>query len=193
DATGTGGAGGAGGDATGTGGGGAGGSVAMVCNNSAVVTAGGSEANCGAKTNWKATAMPTPPKGLDGIPDNALLPQYAIDGMPSTRYSSGMTMADGFYFQVDLGAAKMVSGITVDTSEGMDTTDVADGYEVGLSTDGTNFTTVASCMYNAAPMEVINFTATMARYVRYTNKGAPGPNNGPTSWLSIHEFDILCN
>jgi DNA-binding SARP family transcriptional activator len=50
-----------------------------------------------------------------------------------------------------------------------------------------------SCMYDAAPVEVINFKATMARYVRYTNKGAPGPLNGPTSWIAIHELDILCN
>jgi hypothetical protein len=163
----------------------------MACMNMAVVTAGGSEANCGAKTNWVASAMPTPPMGLDAIPNNQLLPQYAIDGMEGTRYSSGMTMAPGFYFQVDLGSMKMVSGITVDTMS--DPLDVADGYQVGLSTDGTNFTTVSMCASNAAPVEVINFKATAARYVRYTNEGAPGPANGATSWLSIHEFDILCN
>ena len=161
--------------------------------NSTVVTAGGSEATCGAKTGWKATAMPTPASGFDGIADKYLLPKYAIDGDTTTRYSSGMTMANGFYFQVDLGAAKMVSGITVDTSEGADITDVANGYDVGLSTDGTTFTTISTCPYGAAPKEVINFKATSARYVRYTNKGAPGPKNGPTSWMSIHEFDILCN
>ena len=32
----------------------------------------------------------------------------------------------------------MVSGITVDTSQGADTFDVANGYDVGLSTDGTD-------------------------------------------------------
>jgi hypothetical protein len=165
----------------------------MTCMNSTVVTAGGAETNCTAKTMWKATAMPTPPSKYLNIPDTQLQPMYAIDGNTGTRYSSGMTMAAGFYFQVDLGAAKMVSGITVDTSEGADATDVANGYDVGLSTDGNTFTTVATCMSNAAPMEVVNFKATMARYVRYTNKGAPGPNNGATSWLSIHEFDILCN
>ena len=52
---------------------------------------------------------------------------------------------------------------------------------------------MASCAYNAAPLEVINFAATPARYVRYTNHNAPGPRNGPISWLSIHELDILCN
>jgi beta-glucosidase len=117
---------------------------------------------------------------------------YAIDGMATTRYSSGMPMAAGDYFQVDLGSTKMISGIIVDTSS--DPTDVANGYDVTLSTDGTTFgNPVATCMYNAAPMEVINFTATMARYVRYTNKGAPGLANGPTSWLSIHEFSVICN
>ena len=163
------------------------------CNNSAVVTAGGAEATCTAKTTWKGTAMPTPPSGYLGINDMYLQPQYAIDGVAATRYSSGMTLAAGFYYQVDLGAAKMVSGITVDTNVGMDLMDVANGYDVGLSTDGTTFTTVATCAYNAAPTEVINFKATSARYVRYTNKAGPGPKNGATSWMSIHEFDIRCN
>jgi F5/8 type C domain len=185
---------GAAGDQGGAGTTGAAGSVAaMACSNGVVVSAGGMESNCTAKTTWKATAMPTPPSKYKGIADTQLQPQYAIDGMTTTRYSSGMTMAAGFYFQVDLGAAKMVSGITVDTSEGADTADVANGYEVGLSLDGKTFTPIASCLYAAAPMEIVNFKATMARYVRYTNKGAPGPSNGLTSWMAIHELDILCN
>jgi hypothetical protein len=170
---------------------GTGGATSMVCMNSTVKTAGGAESKCTVKTTWVATAMPTPASGLDGISNTLLQPQYAIDGSTTTRYSSGATMAPGFYFQVDLGAAKLVSGITVDTSEGSDVTDVAQAYEVDLSTDGTTFTKVASCLYPAAPMETINFTATMARYVRYINN-APAPT-GKTSWLSIHEFDILCN
>ena len=75
----------------------------------------------------------------------------------------------------------------------IDHQDVADGYDVGLSMDGITFTTVATCAFNAAPMEIINFKATMGRYVRYTNKGPPGPKNGATSWMSIHELDIRCN
>jgi len=199
DATGAAGTTGAGGDmgtagagaAGTTGAAGAGGTPApMVCMNSSA-TATGMEANCPAKTGWMATAMPTPASGLDGISNTLLQPKYAIDGNTATRYSSGATMAPGFYFQVDMGAAKMVSGITVDTSEGADVTDVAQAYEVDLSTDGTNFTKVASCMYPAAPMEVVDFTPTMARYVRYMNTAASA--TGATSWMSIHEFDILCN
>jgi hypothetical protein len=181
---------GAAGGTAGAGTAGAGGATVMACANSTVVSAGGMESKCTAKTMWVATAMPSPAHRGD-IPDTALFPKYAIDGMIATRYSSGATMAPGFYFQVDLGAAKMVSGIIVDTSEGVDAPDVAQGYEVGLSTDGIAFTPVKSCMSAAAPMEVVNFTATMARYVRYTNMGAPP--NGATSWMSIHEFDILCN
>ncbi|HVZ75056.1 MAG TPA: discoidin domain-containing protein [Polyangia bacterium] len=176
-----------------TGSGGTGGSASMVCMNSVVVSAGGSEANCPAKTTWKATANPTPASNFDGINNMYLQPQYAIDGMAATRYSSGATLAANFYFQVDLGVAKTVSGITVDTNVGTDTMDVANGYDVSVSTDGTNFTVVKSCAYNAAPTEVINFASTTARYIRYINKGAPGPGNGPTSWMSIHEFDIICH
>jgi beta-glucosidase len=133
---------------------------------------------------------------LYNIPDNQLLAPYAIDGSTTTRFTSGKTMADGFYFQVDLGAAKKISGIVVTTTlNATDSTyDVADGYEVGLSTDGTTFTKVAGCTTSAAPVETINFTATMARYVRYTAKGGPvSPPNSATAWLSIHEFNVLCN
>ncbi|HEX4460993.1 MAG TPA: discoidin domain-containing protein, partial [Polyangia bacterium] len=171
--------------------GGTAGATVMVCANSTVVSAGGTAANCGPTSGWTATAMPTPASKLDGIMDNLLQPQYAIDGDPATRYSSGATMMNGDYFQVDLGSAKMVSGITVDTSEGSDITDVANGYEVDLSTDGTNFTKIVGCAFPAAPMETIYFTATSARYVRYMDLGPP--SNGGTSWLSIHEFTVTCN
>jgi hypothetical protein len=190
-ATGTAGASGTAG-ATGTAGStGTAGATVMTCMNSAVKTAGGLESLCPAKTTWKATAVPTPASKFDGIMDTLLQPQYAIDGNTTTRYSSGATMAPGFYFQVDLGVAKLVSGITVDTNEGADITDVAQAYEVDLSTDGTTFTKVVGCAFPAAPTEVINFTATMARYIRYVNEGAPPAPK--TSWMSIHEFDILCN
>jgi F5/8 type C domain len=172
---------------------GAAGTVAtpVACANMTVITAGGAEATCPAKTTWVATANPTPASKFDGIADTQLQPKYAIDGDTTTRYSSGAMMAPGFYFQVDLGKSVMVSGITVDTSEGADVTDVAQAYEVELSTDGTMFTPIAMCASPAAPMEVINFKATMARYVRYTNTAASA--TGASSWLSIHEFDILCN
>jgi hypothetical protein len=48
-------------------------------------------------------------------------------------------------------------------------------------------------MYSAVPIETVNFQATMARYVRYTNEGPPGPMNSATGWWSIYEFDIKCN
>ncbi|HSZ83419.1 MAG TPA: discoidin domain-containing protein, partial [Polyangia bacterium] len=169
----------------------------MICMNSTVVTQGGTQANCGPQSGWTATAMPTPNSGLDGIMDNQLLPKYAIDGSLTTRYSSGMTMAAGDYFQVDLGATKMVSGIIVTSTENMDGTyDVADGYTVGLSTDGNNFTTVSTCAAgsSASSVETVNFAATMARYVRYTNMGPPiAPPSSATAWLSIQEFDVTCN
>jgi F5/8 type C domain len=179
----------------GTAGAGTAGATVVACMNSTVVSAGGNEANCGAKTGWTATAMPTPASGFDQIQDNQLLPKYAIDGSLTTRYTSGKTMASGYYLQVDLGAAKMVSGIVVTSTMNMDGTfDVADGYTVGLSTDGNTFTTVGTCATSASSVETINFTATSARYVRYTNMGPPvAPPNSATAWLSIQEFDVTCN
>ena len=83
--------------ATGTGGNtGAGG--ATVCMNSTVKTAGGLETTCPAKTGWVATALPTPPSGLDGISNTLLQPPYAIDGNTGTRYSSGNDDGAGLLF-----------------------------------------------------------------------------------------------
>jgi glucosylceramidase len=96
------------------------------------------------------------------------------------------------YLQVDLGSAKMVSGVTIDV--GGDTGDIANGWDVSLSTDGTTFTSVASCTAPAQAQLIVNFTATNARYVRYTCKGAPGAANATlTAWMSIAEVDIACN
>jgi hypothetical protein len=160
-----------------------------ICMNSAVWTPGGSESNCPAKALWVATALPTPPSGLDGIPDSELLPSYAIDGDLTTRYSSGTPAEAGDYFQVDLGATAMVSGITVSETTS-DDLDVAEGYAVEVSTDGDAWTTVASCTLPAQNVEVVNWVAVRARYVRYTNLG---PSVNGTNWFSIHELDVICN
>jgi hypothetical protein len=183
-------------DATGTGGpidapgtSGAGGTTTGICMNNTVWTPGGRESNCPAKAGWVATALPTPPSGLDGISDAELLPQYAIDGDLTTRYSSGATAAAGDYFQVDLGATAMVSGITVSESVG-DVADVARGYTVEVSTDGIAWTTVASCGLPAQRVEVVNWAAVRARYVRYTNTVTIVNN---TTWFAINELDVICN
>jgi hypothetical protein len=153
------------------------------------VSPGASELNCTPRAAWAATATPTPPSGLFGIPDNQLQPQYAIDGNPATRYSSGATKAAGYFLQVDLGKANLISGITVDVAT--EVNDVANGYLVSLSSDGLTFTPVAYCAAVASPFEVINFKPTFARYVRYTNLGPPPP--GSTAWLTIHEVGIICH
>jgi len=157
------------------------------CMNSTVQTAGGSKAMCPAKTGWVATAMPTPPSGLDGLPDNELLPPYAINDILTNRYTSGAPGVAGDYFQVDMGAIAMVSGIVVTETT---LTDMAEGYTVQVSTDGTAWTTVASCVFAASTVEVINWAAMPARYVRYTNTVNFADT---TSWFSINEFDITCD
>jgi hypothetical protein len=157
--------------------------------NTAIVTAGGSAAKCPARTAWKGTANPTPASMLDGIANNLLQPPYAIDGDDTTRYSSGTPGVGTEWYQIDLGSAAMVSGIIVDVGTGADITDVSNSYKVELSTDATNWTTVATCAYPAQRSETINFAAKSARYIRYDNTSALPM----AKWWSIHEIAVICN
>jgi hypothetical protein len=165
-----------------------GGGAPAVCMNSTVFTPGGSMANCPPESTWKATAMPTPPSHFLGISDSELQPQYAIDGDPTTRYSSGQNQMGTEWFEVDLGRAVMVSGISISEGATPDsTTDVARAYKVEVSLDGSTWTTVSTCTFAAQPDEVINFAAVMARYIRVDQTGTTC-----VYWWSIHEFTVVC-
>jgi hypothetical protein len=177
---------------TGAAGDGAAGAAAVACDLSAVVTAGGSASKCPAMTAWTATAMPDGTANPFNLAETIRLPKYAIDGSMTTRYSSGSAGVGTEYFQVDLGSMVNVSGITTYTK---DATDGAAAYKVELSTDGTNWTTVATCALSAsANNQVINFASKPARYIKFDQTGTIyDPAAGATHWWSIWEFGVVCN
>ncbi|HWI05897.1 MAG TPA: discoidin domain-containing protein, partial [Solirubrobacteraceae bacterium] len=84
----------------------------------------------------------------------------ANDGDSSTRWNSARD-PDNQWWQVDLGSAR-----TVDTVELNWHSNYAKTYEILTSTDGTNFTRVASVSLDVAGLKRTTFPATSARYVR---------------------------
>jgi len=101
---------------------------------------------------------------------NVGLPLSAIDGMASTRYTSGTGQAGSTWFQIDLGAATEIDGVNLDSAASSG--DFAASYEVQVSTDGSTWTSVACG--SGAPTTDIGFAPQTARYVRILQRGSKG-------------------
>ena len=128
---------------------------------------------------WTATAS-----DCSTTTDNNNPPVMALDGVLTTRFSTGQKMVDkvatgNFTYQVNLSSSVMIAGIKVESTVA---TDAAPQLMVEVSTDGTTWKKVA-CGTGAATTD-FSFAATAAQYVRLTQYG-PG-----TGWWSIHEFNV---
>jgi hypothetical protein len=147
---------------------------------------------CPTQACYVPTANPVPPAGLGGQPDNKLLPPYAIDGNPMTRYTTGMPGVPGDWFQVDLCRNVLVDGVNLNDT--VDTTDVAIAYNVEVSLDGVTWTQVASSSTPAPTNLTVTFAAVLARFVRFNQTGTlPVCGAGPGHcWWSIDEFTVSC-
>jgi len=124
------------------------------------------------RTGWTATASSS--AGGD-VPSNAL------DGSASTRWSTGTAMANGQYYQVDLGTARTFDQVTVDA--GGSTGDYPRGLSVQVSGDGASWTPVASATAVTAS-QTVTFAQQTARYLRLVQTGSS------TSWWSIAELTV---
>ncbi len=128
---------------------------------------------------------------LDGIPNNKLLPQYAVDGNTGTRYTSGLPGVAGDWFQVDLCRNVYVAGVNVNDT--VDTTDVAAAYNVQVSLDAVTWTQVAVSATPAPTNLTVTFAPVLARFVRFNQTGVlPNGAGGTGYWWSIDEFTVTC-
>jgi hypothetical protein len=140
--------------------------------------------NCGAaetgtvlsRTGWLAST--------NASPDSADAPANALDGVLTTRFSTDEPQAPGLYFEVDLGSAKTFNELEMDVP--YSTTDYARGYNVQVSTDGTAWTTVATCTGTGSP-EIVSFPAQTAQYVKVVLTTTAADN----WWWSIDEFNLF--
>ncbi|SEH57085.1 MULTISPECIES: discoidin domain-containing protein [unclassified Leifsonia] len=126
------------------------------------------------RTGWTPTASNTSP-----WPNDALT--HILDGDISTRYSSGASLTDGMWVQVDMGQEQTFDKVVVDS--GSSTSDYAPSADVQVSTDGTNWTTVGT-IATGQPVESVSFPSHTARYLRIVNTGSSG------SWWSIAELNV---
>jgi hypothetical protein len=143
---------------------------------------------CPAQACYVVSAVPAAAAGLDGIANDKLLPQYAVDGNTATRFSDGQAQMGGEYFQIDLCQKEYINEVEVNDT--VDTTDVATAYDVDVSLDGTCWETVANSQTPAAADQVIMFPTVLARFVRFVQTGNNVAASG--SWLSIDEINVDC-
>ena len=114
-------------------------------------------------------------------------PVYTLDGNYGTRYTTGAPQVAGQYFEVDLSTTpQKFSELRMETPGSA--MDYAGAYKVAVSTDGTTWTTVATCT-GASADEVVSFPTQTANYVEVVLTGPASPVSGGY-WWSIDEFNL---
>jgi hypothetical protein len=151
-------------------------------------------AGCPAQSCYLPSANPTADPATAGVSATLVLPQYAVDGQLTTRYSTGMPAVGMEWFQVDMCAVATISGVTLDDSN--DLTDQAAGYNVQVSMDGTTWSQVALAASVPAGTAVltVSFAPVTARYVRFNQTGTlpTSMRTGQPHWWSIDELNVTC-
>lgn len=125
-----------------------------------------------ARTGWTASADAT------GWGD---WPERALDGDPSTRWSSGREQTVGLTFTVDLGAARTFDEVSFDA--GSSTGDVPPGFVVRASHDGTSWWDVGWGR-GSGQKTVVHTDYQTARYIQVAITEADRERR----WWSISEF-----
>lgn len=127
------------------------------------------------------------------------LPQYAYDGNPSTMWHSSWdgdypTVEDGLWITLDLGQeVSDVSRITYLPRQNHDTNGTYTGYEVLVSSNGTDFTKVAEGTWTAdKTLKTATFPAVSARYVQLKATATQGNNDGENNkYASAAEIQLF--
>jgi glucosylceramidase len=129
-------------------------------------------------TAWSATANPDGPSDPCCSGDVAA---HAVDDDASTRWSTGAAQTPGQYLQVDLGRARPVRELVLDTGSG--TGDYPRGYTVTASKDGTHWTTVAAGS-GTGQLTTVSLTGARVRYLRVTLDASSD------SWWSVADVRV---
>jgi len=140
-----------------------------------------------------AQAMPTEPVALSRADwqvtasNNSAQANRAIDSQNDSRWTTVQSQRPGQTFTVDMSQSQPVTQIVILTLSGnASDNDHPRGYQVHLSTDGTNWATpVATGSGNVDGTTTINFPQQDARYVRLTQTSSDGFH-----WWSIHDLNI---
>jgi hypothetical protein len=116
--------------------------------------------------NWIATAFAQ--AGVDGVAN-------AVDGDPATTWRSGVPIAEGQAFILDLGTAQTFTRVVMDA--GVNWHDWPQNYTLAASLDGNTWTIIA--IGSGAPVTQVTFKPQTARYLKISAR--PGQTN-PRTW-----------
>ena len=108
-------------------------------------------------------------------------PQNAIDGSGG-RFSSDADQAPGMYWQVNMGSQQTFNEVVL--ASGGNTGDYANGYDVEVSNDGTNFTPVYFST-STGQTETATFSPQTAQYIRILLTAS-----STTNWWSMTSFTV---
>jgi glucosylceramidase len=112
----------------------------------------------------------------------------AIDGNPSTGFSSSAIQADGMYWQADLGSPRTFDELQMQAADSPG--DAAVSYDLQVSGNGTSWRTVAICAGTGDP-ETVSFPAQTARYIRVVDTVLlDGLSTSTASPWSIDELNL---
>jgi hypothetical protein len=125
------------------------------------------------RSGWTASASPSCSS------DTAA---KALDDQASTRFSTCQDQVNGQTFTLDMQAARLFSGLTLDA--GTSTGDYPRGYAVYATNDTTSWGTAIATGAGAGQLVSINFPTQNARYLKIVQTGTG------TKWWSIHELNV---
>jgi len=107
-----------------------------------------------------------------------------IDGLASTRWSTGTPQSAGQYITVDLNETLSFNRIVLDSSSSND--DYPRSYSVFVSSNGINWGTPLKSGISDRSITNIEFPNQIARHIKITQTG-----NNQNFWWSIHELNIF--
>ncbi|HEX4346355.1 MAG TPA: discoidin domain-containing protein [Vicinamibacterales bacterium] len=106
-----------------------------------------------------------------------------VDDVIGDRWSTGTNQVPGQYLQIDFGGTVSLTQVILDASNNAG--DYPRGYDIGLSANGTSFTSVGTGAPTAAVVTV-NFGAAQGRYLRINQTATANV------WWSINELHLAC-
>jgi len=149
---------------------------------------GGTATSCGASGTGESelsesgfTASTNAPSDTADAAQNAIT--NAVSDTSVTRFSSDEDQATGLTYEVNLGSPQAFNEIEM-ASPGSPT-DYATGYEVQVSSNGSTWTTVATCSGIGSP-DIASFPSQTAQYVQVVLTAAD-----TSYWWSFNQFLVM--
>jgi hypothetical protein len=113
-------------------------------------------------------------------------PSNAIDGNGATRWTTGTGQVPNQSITVDFGGTVSLTQVVLDNTGG-NAGDYPRGFDIGISSNGTSFTSVATGTPGVGATITINFPAAMGRYLKITQTATFAG-----SWWSVDEIRVVC-